>query len=287
MSRSYAILENRSVIHLGGPEAREFLQGLITNDVDKLAPAGAIYGALLTPQGKYLHDFFVFHLDDGLALDCETERKDDLVRRLTLYRLRAKVTIEDVSEAYAIAALWDAESAPTLGQAPAVFADPRLAALGWRAVLDRETAATVLDQAGWTAAGAADYDRWRLALGVTDGSRDLLVEKSFLLEGNFEELNGVDFEKGCYVGQENTTRQKHRGVVRKRFLRVDIAGPAPEPGTPIMLGDKQAGTMRSSADGAGIALLRLEFVDKAAEAGESLVSGDARLTPIKPDWATF
>jgi len=287
MSPSYAILDNRSVIHLGGPEAKDFLQGLITNDVEKLETAGAIYGALLTPQGKFLHDFIVFKLDGGMALDCEAARKDDLIRRLTMYRLRSKVTIEDVSDGYLVAAMWDGKAAPELDSAGALFPDPRVAALGWRAVLARDTAVATLEQDDWTAATPEDYDRRRLALGVPDGSRDLLVDKSFLLEGNFEELNGVDFDKGCYVGQENTTRQKHRGVVRKRFMRVDIQGPTPAPGTPVMLGDKEAGTMRSSADGAGMALLRLEYVTKAEQAGEPLVAGEARLTPVKPDWASF
>lgn len=287
MSPSYAVLDTRSVIRIGGSEAKDFLQGLITNDVDKLAHDGAVYGALLTPQGKYLHDFMVFPFDGGLGLDCETERKDDLIRRLTMYRLRADVTIDDVTDRYLVAALWGGDTRPDLSSAPAFYADPRVATLGWRAVLAREDAASVLERSGWSAATAADYDRQRLSLGVPDGSRDLLVDKSFLLEGNFEELNGVDFDKGCYVGQENTTRQKHRGVVRKRFMRVDIDGPVPAPGTPIMLGDKEAGTMRSSADGAGMALLRLEYVAKAAEAGEPLVADQAKLTPVKPDWASY
>lgn len=287
MSSSYAVLDTRSVIHISGSEAKDFLQGLITNNVDRLANESAVYSALLTPQGKYLHDFMVFPFDGGLGLDCESERKDDLIRRLTMYRLRADVTIEDVTDSYLVAALWDGDAAPNLSSAKAVYADPRIAMLGWRAVLARDTAKSVLEQSGWSAATPAEYDRQRVALGIPDGSRDLLVDKSFLLEGNFEELNGVDFDKGCYVGQENTTRQKHRGVVRKRFMRVDIDGPVPAPGTPIMLGDKEAGTMRSSADGAGMALLRLEYVAKAAEAGEPLIADQATLTPVKPDWADF
>lgn len=284
--RVYVTLEDRGVVLLTGADARGFLQGMISNDVDKVGDDRAIYAGFLTPQGKYLHDFFVLALEGGLALDCERARAGDLARRLTMYRLRAKVAIEDVSPRYAVAAL-PGETGATAPAGARVFADPRLAALGRRAVLARETAQAALEAAGFVRAERVVYEALRLSLGVPDGSRDIMIERSFLLESNFEELNGVDFAKGCYVGQENTARQKHRGTAHKRLLRVDIDGPAPPADTPIMLGDRQAGTMRSSLDGTGIALLRLEYVDEAARAGEPLVAGDARLTPVKPDWARF
>lgn len=289
MIRSYAILDDRCVIGLSGPDAKSFLQGLITNDVDKLTADGALYAALLSPQGKFLHDFFLSEWAEGLTIESECARKDDLLRRLTTYRLRADVTIEDISDRYEVVALWG----DSLGEAPAgpngarLYGDPRLAALGWRALIDRDSNEAALFGADWAEVNTAAYDARRIALGVPDGSRDLLIDKTFALEGNFEELNGVDFDKGCYVGQENTTRQKHRGAVRKRLMRVDIEGEVPPPDTPIMLGDREAGTMRSSAAQSGIAVLRLEQIKLAADTGQALIAGDARLTPIKPDWANY
>jgi folate-binding protein YgfZ len=284
--RAYVILEDRGVVLLTGADTRTFLQGMISNDIAKVGEDKAIYAGFLTPQGKYLHDFFVLALEGGLALDCERARAGDLARRLTMYRLRADVAIEDVSTRFSVAAL-PGETGATALPGARVFADPRLAALGWRAVLARETASAALEAAGYARAERSVYEALRLSLGVPDGSRDIIVERSFLLESNFEELNGVDFDKGCYIGQENTVRQKHRGTAHKRLMRVDIDGPVPAADTPIMLGDREAGTMRSSLDGTGIALLRLEYVDQAARTGEPLVADGARLTPVKPDWARF
>ena len=284
--RSYAILETRGVVRLAGvDDARGFLQGLVTNDVSAVARGRAVYAGLLSPQGKYLHDFLVFELGDGIALDCERARIGDLIRRLTIYRLRARIDIADVTERYLVAALMDRGAPGLAAEDGAAFPDPRLAALGWRAVLPRATAGVRLEAAGYAPAGAHAYESLRIALGVPDGSRDMVVDKSFLLESNFEELHGVDFAKGCYVGQENTARQKHRGTVRKRLMPVAIDGPPPAPGTPILFAGGDAGTMRSSIDGKGIALLRLEVVDKAAETSQPLVAGDARLTPLRPGWA--
>jgi hypothetical protein len=289
MTRRYATLDDRCVISLRGPDAKSFLQGLITNDVDKLTSDGALYAALLSPQGKFLHDFFLVEFGDGLAVESELGRRDDLMRRLTMYRLRADVVIEDVTDTHQVAVLWSdpSDDVPSRDGIAKLYADPRLADLGWRAILDRAAGTAPLADAGWEAASAADYDAARIALGVPDGSRDLLVDKTFALEGNFDELNGVDFDKGCFVGQENTTRQKHRGAVRKRLMRVDFDGPPPPPDTPIMLGDREAGTMRSSVGQSGIAVLRLEQIEQAAAGGEPLVAGDTQLTPVKPDWAGY
>ena len=279
------LLDDRGVILVEGADTEAFLQGLVTNDVARLGPDNALYAGLLTPQGKYLHDFFLSRLGATVAIDCERARMADLMRRLTLYRLRAKVSLEDATDRYAVAAIFGTGT-PRIETA-SVHVDPRLEALGWRALMPRDDAAAELARAGMTVGAAADYDLMRLRLGVPDGSRDILVEKSFLLEANFEELNGVDFDKGCYVGQENTTRQKRRGAVRKRLMRVDIDGAAPPPDAAITLADKPAGTMRSSGGGTGIALLRLEYVARARESGEPLRASEARLTPVKPDWARY
>lgn len=285
MSKSYAILDDRGVLAVAGAEARDFLQGLISNDVTKAGPGRAVYAALLTPQGKFLHDFFLVEHGEHLLLDCEGARLDDLLRRLTLYRLRAKVTLEDFSEKYLVAALMGGNAAEPEFRDGVAFADPRLAAMGGRAILPRQGARAALEGAGFEAVEAAEYDRLRLANALPDGSRDLVVEKSILLESGFEELNGVDFEKGCFIGQELTARTKYRALIRKRLMRVDVDGPLPAPGTPIMLGDRKAGEMRSGRDGTAIALIRLERLEEAG--GEPLTAGEARITPVKAAWAAY
>ncbi len=292
----YAPLPDRAVLRVGGEDARGFLQGLVSNDVRRVAPDRAIYAALLTPQGKYLFDFFIAEHAGTLLLDVERARKDELARRLVLYRLRSKVTVEDVSGTLAVAAVLGEAGSAALGTGAApgsarafagglAFTDPRLVALGARVVLPGADGFGALDALGLARVDGSEYDRLRLVLGVPDGSRDLIVDKSFLLENNFEELNGVDFDKGCYVGQELTARTKYRGVVRKRLFRVDVDGPLPEPGTPVRLGDKEIGTVRSGRDGMALAFLRLEGVEEAA--GMPLLAGAARLKPVKPDWAKF
>ncbi len=297
-NRAYVILEDRGLLEVAGAEARGFLQGLISNDIDKVSPERAIYAALLTPQGKFLHDFFIAELNDRLVLDCEGGRIADLERRLTIYRLRAKVGFEDIGRDYVVAALMGENAGKALGLAAGAgaaapftggvaFRDPRLINMGVRAILPAASAAAALEAAGFERKNEADYDRLRLELGLPDGSRDMVVEKALLLESGFEELGGVDFEKGCYVGQELTARTKYRGLVRKRLLRVDIDGPLPAPGTPIMAGGRQAGEVRSGRGGAAIALLRLDRIDEARASGEALTAGEARLKPVKPDWAAF
>ncbi len=247
----YALLPGRAVLAIEGEDARGLLQGLISNDVERLAPDHAIYATLLTPQGKFLHDFFIAERGDRLLVDCEADRRDDLERRLTFYRLRAKVTLA-ADDDLVIAALWGDGAA-----------------------------------AGFAPAAAEDYDRHRLSLALPDGSRDIAVEKGFLLENGVDDLNGVDFDKGCYVGQELTARTKHRATIRKRLYRVDVDGALPDPGTPVTADGRAAGEMRSGLDAVGLALLRVETIAKAAEAGIPLTCGDARLTPVKPDWATY
>lgn len=285
----FTALPARALLSVTGPEARPFLQGLISNDIQKVAPGRAIHAALLTAQGKYLHDFFIAARGDGaLLIDCEAARRDDLRKRLMIYRLRSKATIEAL-DGWSVFAAWgdgalsalglgtDAGTAVVIG-AGVAFVDPRLAVLGARALLPDDGAAALT---GFTGTDADAYDRWRLSHGVADGSRDLEPEKSILLESNFEELNGVDFNKGCYVGQELTARTKYRGLVKKKLVPVEVSGTAPEPGTQILLDGKDAGTMRSARDGHGLALLRLDALDAAKG---TLTAGDARLVPRLPGW---
>ena len=296
----YAYLRDRGLLAVGGGDRLAFLQGLISNDIHKAGPARAIYAALLTPQGKVVHDFFVLAEPGGarLLLDCERGRIADLERRLTAYRLRAEVAFEDVSDAYDVAALIGAGAQETAGLASeagaaralgggVAYIDPRLAAAGARAALPAGGATALLVDLGFAAADAAAYDRWRLGLGLPDGSRDILVEKSFPLECGFDELNGVDYEKGCYIGQELTARIHHRGKVRKRLVPVRIEGRPPAPGVPLMLGENTAGEMRSAREGRGIALLRLDRIDEAVREDSAFTAGVARITAETPAWASF
>lgn len=290
----FSLASDRGVLAVGGPDRRTFLQGLITCDVEKVSSEHAVYGALLTPQGRYLHDFFVVELGDTLLLDTERARLPDLQKKLSMFRLRSKVTLEDVSERLVVALIWgkdvgarlDLSSEPGSATALAdgiAYVDSRLTAMGCRAILPAERAAAALQQAGLTPADQAAWDLHRLALGIPDGSRDLPVEKAFLLENGFDELNGVDWKKGCYMGQELTARTKYRGLVRKRLLPVTVDGAMPSAGTPVMLGDKEAGEMRSGRDGRALALLRLEMVEAAKEIGP-LTAGGAKLTAHLPGW---
>jgi folate-binding protein YgfZ len=285
-------LAGRGLLEIAGADRRSFLQGLISNDIHKVTRHRTIYAALLTAQGKYLHDFFVVELGEALYLDGEAARLADLKRRLGLYKLRAKVTIAEASERYQIVAAFGESTLESLGLeadrgAAEPFADgvasvdPRLTALGVRLLLPRAAGLASLEAKGFVAADAADYDRLRLLQGVPDGSRDLEVEKSILLEAGFDELNGVDWQKGCYIGQELTARTKYRALIKKRLLPVAIEGPMPAPGTPIMQGEREAGEMRSSRDDLGLALLRLDALDG------PLTAGAARVTPRKPDWVKF
>ena len=284
---------------VGGKDRATFLQGLVSNDIGKVGPKRAVYAALLTPQGKYLHDFFVVGLDDALLLDCERARLDDLKKRLSMFKLRADVTLDDRSGDFRVATLYgdgagealglsgDAGSAAAFGGGIA-FIDPRLEEAGGRAVLPVEGAGKTLEDAGLKATDAPEYDRLRLQLGLPDGSRDLVVEKSTLLESGFDELNGVDWDKGCYMGQELTARTKYRGLVKKRLVPVIFDGPPPAPETPVMLGEKEAGELRSSLPvddgGIGLALLRLDSMAEADETDTALKAGAVTVTPAKPDW---
>ena len=294
----FALLPDRGVIRLTGPDGRTFLQGLVSNDVTRVAADRAIYSAFLTAQGKFLHDFFLAGEGEALLIECEGARLADLARRLKMFKLRSKIALEDASANLAVAAAFgpgvlaklglsnDAGSAVTFAGGIA-FVDPRLATMGARLILPREGAEAALTAAGLAAADVAAYDRLRLELGLPDGSRDMEVEKAILLENGFDELNGVDWKKGCYMGQELTARTKYRGLIKKRLMPVTVDGPLPAPGTLVMLDTQEAGEMRSGRDGHGLALLRLEMVETAAKSGAALIAGEAKLKPVKPGWASY
>jgi folate-binding protein YgfZ len=252
------VAPDRTVLRLGGAEVRDFLQGLVSNDVRRL-DAGAVYAALLTPQGKYLFDFFLIADGADVLLDVAADRAQALAQRLTLYRLRRAVTIAATELAVAVGT----GPAP---DAPIVVADPRHPALGWRAY-GPDAAALV---AGMATLDPAEMTRLRVSLGVPESGIELIPDESYILEMGFERLHGVDFRKGCYVGQEVTARMKHKTELRKGLARVALEGEA-EPGTPILAGDKQAGTLHSVADGQGLAYLRLDRVAGPLSAGAATV----------------
>jgi folate-binding protein YgfZ len=291
--RVYSQLTARGAIEVAGEDRVPFLQGLVSNDVTKVSATRALYAALLTAQGRYLFDFFIVAAGDALYLDTEAARLPELLRRLAIYKLRAKVTLANASSRFVIAASWGDGTSAALGlggigaakdfAGGIAYADPRLDALGARFILPRENGLAALGQAGFAAVDETAYDRHRLALGVPDGTRDLPAEKALPMESGFDELNAIDWRKGCYMGQELTARMKYRALMKKRLLPVAIEGAMPAPGTAVTLDGSEAGEIHSGRDGHALALLRLDAVEAAAGGG-ALVADGARVTPKQPAW---
>jgi tRNA-modifying protein YgfZ len=243
-----ARLERRSVIRVKGADWRAFLQGLLTQDVESLKPGELRFAALLTPQGRLLYDLFVGgDGEDGARLDVEAARREELITRLTMYRLRSKVEI--AADPAPVHAAWGAEP-----EGEGWRADPRLAELGWR---------KIGELAGATDADEAAYDAHRLALGVPDAALDCKPDCAYPIEADFDLLNGIDFRKGCFVGQETTSRMKRRGQVKSRMLPIDFEGPAPAHGAEVLAGELRAGEVLSGQAGRAMALLRLDRIEDA------------------------
>ncbi len=262
-----AILPDRSVLEISGEDRVSFLQGLVSNDVAAAAPGHAVWAAFLTPQGKWLADFFILAEGERLLLDVVRDQAAMLLQRLSRFRLRSKVALREA--AFVVQAGWGGAPLPGGIAAP----DPRLPDAGWRAL--SPTPPPGAD------ATAEDYDRHRLALGLPDGVRDLEAEASVLLEAGFDELNGVSWTKGCYMGQELTARTKYRGLVKRRLVPVRIAGAAPVRGTPVLdATGTQVGEIRSGREGLAIAQLRLDAI----ESGTALTADGAAVTPEIPSW---
>lgn len=241
-------LADRQILGLTGADTQDFLQGLISNDITKV-DAGPIYAALLSPQGKYLADFFVLREGDGYLLDVAAELAPALLQRLNMYRLRADVQIAPV----------DMQVAALADEVPGALRDPRDAGMGWRKYGSAD------------GMSRADYDARRVAALVPETGVELIPNESYLLEVGFERLSGVDFRKGCYVGQEVTARMKHKTELRKGLARVSVEGPVPPTGTEILSGDRVAGTLYTTANGQGIAYLRFDRATGAMQAGEAVL----------------
>ena len=283
-----ALLPDRGVVKVAGDDARRFLNGLATNDMDKVGPGHAIFTALLTPQGKIIVDFIAAEAepDDGggFFLDCPRALAAALVEKLNFYKLRAKITVEDLSQALGVMAVWDGAGLSDFGLS---YADPRLPALGARTILPPDLAAEAAADLGATLTDADAYDAHRIALGVPRGGMDFAYGGAFPHEADMDQLAGVDFEKGCYIGQEVVSRVEHRSSARSRILPIAYDAFAPSSGLPVMAGEKQAGTLGSTAKGRGLALLRLDRVEDALESGTPLNAGGIAVHVVKPTWARF
>jgi len=261
-----AHLPNRAVLGVTGADRVSFLNGLVSNDVALVAPGTAVWTAMLTPQGKYLADFFILARGDTLLLDCQADQRDVLAQKLTRHRLRAQVAVAATD--HAVYAAWGA--APATHGDTVAAADPRLPQAGWRVLCAGPLAAT---------GTAADYARHRLALGLPDGTADMEPDKSVLLEGGFDELAGISWTKGCYLGQELTARTRYRGLLKRRLLPVSAAAALPPSGTAILAGGREVGVLRSVLGSEALALLRLDAL------ADSLTAAGIAISVRVPAWA--
>jgi tRNA-modifying protein YgfZ len=279
-----AFLPDRGVVKVTGDGARDFLNGLVTTDTTLLRPGLGRFGALLTPQGKITVDFLITEAPSGhgggFLIDCPKALAQALADKLGFYRLRAKVGIENLSDSLGVLAVWDGEVAlkPDL-----TFADPRNARLGLRILLPAELAPKAAELIGAELVDSSAFEAHRIALGVPRGGLDFTYSDAFPHETNMDRLHGVDFDKGCYVGQEVVSRMQHRGTARTRTVRIALDGAAPEPGTAVLAGDKAVGTMGSVADHHGLALIRVDRAGEALEAGTPLTAGGLSIRITDPD----
>ena len=277
MTVSIAVLP-RAVISLEGADARDFLHSLLTCSIQTVKSGEGAYGALLTPQGKILFDLFTLATEAGFLIDAAASTAEDLLKRLAMYRLRRKIDIAPKPE-LGVAAIWDGEPPPLDGAL--VFRDPRAESLGYRAVgpAARLEAAANSD--------LASYDAHRIALGIADSDRDIGQGQLFPHEANLDQLNGVSFTKGCFIGQEVVSRMEHRGTARSRIVPVSFEGPTPAPETTVTAGGRSLGRMLSGHDGRGLALVRLDRAEAARAAGEPLVADDTAIAIERPAWARY
>jgi folate-binding protein YgfZ len=279
-----AFLPDRGVIKVGGADARTFLNGLVTTDVDLIQPGLGRFGALLTPQGKIIVDFLITEAPaghgGGFLIDIPRALAQGLADKLGFYKLRAKVSVENLSDNLGVLAVWDGD--PVM-KPDLTFADPRSEKLGWRILVPEQLAPKVAKLIGADLVDSAAYNAHRIACGVPRGGIDFMYGDAFPHETNMDRLRGVDFDKGCYVGQEVVSRMQHRGTARTRIVRLILEDSPPEAGVPVVAGDKPLGTMGSSADGMGLALMRIDRVADALDAGTPLMAGGIAIRLAEPD----
>jgi folate-binding protein YgfZ len=275
------LLADRSVLRVAGADARKYLQGLITSDIGKAEGGTAIHAGLLSPQGKILFDFFVIAADSGYLIDVSQDKAAELAKRLAFYRLRAQVEIVE-KPSLTVAAAWGGE--PRVPQGAIAYPDSRLPEIGFRLLLPAGASAADL---GCASASEADYQALRIRLGVPEGGRDYEFGDIFPHEALFDQLNGVDFAKGCFVGQEVVSRMQHRGTARKRIVPVEGAKPLPASGTSIEAGGVPIGALGSVSGACALALVRLDRAEEAIARGTPLMAADVGLTLRKPAFARF
>jgi len=289
-------LTDRALVSVSGKEARSFLQGLVTVNMEAVSAERAAYAALLTPQGKILFDFFIAGNGDGFLFDCAADQASDLIKRLTFYKLRAEVEVAEGGIALNVFAITDADGAfAELAEPGAamerdgalVYRDPRLAEAGVRVIATQTQAAALAAACGLQHAPLAAYHTRRIALGLGDSAGDIGSGVLFPHEANLDQLHGVDFSKGCYVGQEVVSRMQHRGTARSRLVPVELAAKTGSNDSEVTAGDKAVGRLRSRQGTSGLALLRLDRAGAALAAGEALHVGKTTLRIAKPDWADF
>jgi len=282
-----ALLPERAVIRLTGENATTFLQGIITSDIEALVPRDARFAALLTPQGKILFDFLVVAVEadkgGGFAIDAPRALVGDIVKRLGFYRLRAKVEIEQRDD-LAVAVVTDGKPSDELGL---VYRDPRHPKLGTRIILPANVAEGALKRAGFLIVSADEWQRHRIALGIPEGGKDFAYSDTFPHEANMDQIGGIDFDKGCFIGQEVVSRMQHRGITRTRIVPISYEHAAPIPGIEVKIGNKSVGFMGSAADGRGLVKIRLDRVEEGFAVKEKLSAGNIPIMLVKPDWAKF
>jgi folate-binding protein YgfZ len=279
-----ALLSDRGVVKVSGEAARDFLNGLVTTDVGLIQPGLGRFGALLTPQGKIVADFLITEAPSGhgggFLIDCPRALAQTLADKLGFYKLRAKIVVENLSDSLGVLAVWDGDPAikPDL-----TFADPRNEKLGWRMLVPAELAPKAAALVGADIVDSTAYEAHRIACGAPRGGIDFMYGDAFPHETNMDRLHGVDFDKGCYVGQEVVSRMQHRSTARTRTVRLILEDLAPEAGVAIVAGEKPVGTMGASADGMGLGLLRIDRAADALDAGVPLSAGGIAIRLAHPD----
>jgi hypothetical protein len=276
-----ARLAERGVVSVTGHDSEKLLQGLVTNDVDDLGEGEARHAGLLSPQGKIIFDFFVVRHGEGYLLDVRRSMAVDLVKRLTMYKLRADVSITDVSESFTVTAAWGNDSKSLSEGRGIAFQDPRQTAIGLRLLeetTDTNVAAITAEPADDSRRAGHAYDALRVDLGVPEGSRDYEYGDTYPHEADFDLFHGVSFKKGCYVGQEIVARMQNKTVVRKRIIKINGSGPLVS-GSDIFVGEIAIGRVGTVAGNNAIAMLRLDRALEAEQKNQKLTAGGVGITP--------